>query len=221
MRRAALDLVDILEAFAAAGGHPVRDLLAAAPDALLHYPAGDVQDSTTGSIWYYHAHERDWDEHGHFHCFLYTELVRRGARPIALPEQPDFENGGLVHLVGVCFDVSGVPTRLFTINRWASGEWMYPARDVIPLIDRFKFGSGTPFPLTGRLLSATLRVLHPQVTWALRERDRVLDERRKLDPAGFSENSSIEVTSELTFNLDDHLAALERAWARKASRHAA
>jgi len=215
MRRASRELFDVLDAFAGEGRHPVRDLLAAPPDALSHYPAGDVQDSATGSIWYYHAHEREWIEHGHFHCFLYTELVQPGARLIALPKNPDFEKGGLVHLVALCFAASGVPTRLFTLNRWASDEWMYSAEDVVPLIDRFEFVSNTRFMLTSRLLAATLRVLYPQVAWALRERDRVLDERRRADPEGFSEDPSFDVTSVVEFDLDNHLAALERAWQQR------
>jgi len=218
MRRASRELFDVLETFARKGRHPVRDLLAAPPNALAHYPAGDVQDSATGSIWYYHAHERDWIEHGHFHCFLYTELVRPGAQPIALPENPDFDKGGLVHLIALCFAASGVPTRLFTVNRWASDEWMYSAEDVVPLIDRFEFVGNTRFVLTSRLLTATLRVLYPQVAWALYERDRVLDERRRVDPEGFSEDQSFNVTSVVDFNLDDHLVALDRAWHRATGR---
>lgn len=213
MRRASRELFDVLESFDHAGRHPVRDLLATTPDELAHYPAGDAHDSATGSWWYYHTHERDWSEHGHFHCFAYTELLRAGARPLALPENPDRANGGLVHLAALGVDASGVPMRLFTLNRWATGEWLYPAAEVIPLVDRFAPGKSSPFPWTGRLLGATLRLLWPQVTWALRERDRVLAARRRLD-SDFAEDQSLEVTSEVVFNLDDHLAALDRAWER-------
>ncbi|MGH8675006.1 MAG: DUF6969 family protein [Burkholderiales bacterium] len=98
---------------------------------------------------------------------------------------------------------------------------MYRASNVIPLIDRFICGSKTPFAWTGRLLSATLRLLHPQIAWALRERDRVLDAHRKIDAHGFAEDRSIEVTAEVVFNLDHHLAALDRAWRRKTARRKA
>lgn len=221
MRRAARDLFEVLEAFVRAGRHPVRDLLATAPDEFGHYPAGDAPDRVNQTWWYYHAHERDWTEHGHFHCFLYTELMRAGARPLALPPHPDHEKGGLIHLAALCFDASGVPMRLFTLNRWASDEWLYPATEVIPLIDRHTCGSETPFAWTGRLLSATLRLLHPQLAWALRERDRVLETHRTIDAEGFAEDRSIEVTAEVAFNLDHHLAALDRAWQRKNARRKA
>src|SRR5262249_19748295 len=138
--------------------------------------------------------------------------------PVALPKQPDFVKGGLCHLVALAFDDRGVPDRLFTINRWASDEWMYPARDLVPLVDRFVLGGDTKFQLTSRLLSATLRVLHPQVAWALHERDRAIAAHRTDDPDGATEDPALEVTSMVTFDLDAHLAALECAWARRTAR---
>lgn len=225
MRRAARDLFDVLDAFARAGGHPVRDVLTTSPDPFTRwerYPLGDVEDRATGCAWYYHAHDpspaRPWEEHGHFHCYLYTELLPANAKPIALPAHPDFEKGGLVHLVAISLDLNGMPVRLFTINRWASDEWMYPAGDIIPLIDRFEIGNDTRFALTSRWLGVMLRILRPQIAWLLHERDRFLGEYRTVDPAGATEDESIDVTSTVTFNLDDHLAALERAWQRKARR---
>jgi hypothetical protein len=43
--------------------------------------------------------------------------------------------------------------RLLTISRWASNEWMYPAGEVVPIIDRFELSGNTPppdQPLAGR-----------------------------------------------------------------------
>lgn len=228
MRQAARELFEVLDAFAREGRHPVRDILSASSDRFTRwsrYPPGDVDDLETGCAWYYHAHDpceaRPWEEHGHFHCYIYTELLPRSAQPIALPPNPDLEKGGLVHLVALSLARSGVPVRLFTINRWASDEWMYAGRDVVPFVDRFTLGGDTPFALTSRWLSATLRVLQPQIAWLLYERDRVLGEHRRVDPEGFSENQSIDVTSTVTFELDAHLAALDRVWqvaAREATR---
>lgn len=226
MRRAADELFEVLETFAREGRHPVRDLLASASPftRLEHYPPGDVDGGASGCTWYYHAHDpspaRAWEEHGHFHCFLYSELMPAGAKPVALPKQPDFEKGGLCHLVALVFDERGAPTRLFTINRWASDEWMYPARHLVPLIDRYTLGADKPFPLTSRLLGATLRLLQPQIAWALHERDRVIAAHASTDPAGATEDFDLEVTSLVTFDLDAHLEALDRAWERKARRAA-
>lgn len=216
MRRAVSELYEVLDAFAQGARHPVRDILPTSPDAFMcleHYPPGDVEDAGTGCAWYYHAHSpaeaRQRGEHGHFHCFMYTELLGAAARPIALPEDPDFKKGGLVHLIAVSFDASGAPIRLFAPNRWVTGEWMYRAEDIIPLIDRFSIVSDTRFALTSRWLAATLRVCHPQIARVLRERDRVLNDRLKTDPKGFAEDRSLEVVSTLPFNLDAVLSALD------------
>jgi Domain of unknown function (DUF6969) len=228
MRRAANEFFSVLDEFSREGRHPVRDILAATQEPFTrwsHYPPGDVEDPKTGCAWYYHAHDpsemRPWEEHGHFHCFLFTELIAPNAKPIALPANVDFDKGGLVHLVGLSFDASGVPNRLFTINRWASNEWMYPAKNIVPLIDRFQFESESPFALTSRWLSAALRLLHPQLVWALRERDKLLTERCHADPEGFSEDPSVDVTSLVAFDIDDHLEALDRALLRGTDRRVA
>jgi hypothetical protein len=87
------------------------------------------------------------------------------------------------------------------------------AAEVLRLIDRFEITSDTQFALTSRLLGATLRLLHPQIAWLLFERDRLLRERQSVDPSGFSEDPSIEVTSTLSIDLDAHIAAVDAATA--------
>ncbi|MGE0564439.1 MAG: hypothetical protein AB7O50_07980 [Pseudolabrys sp.] len=218
MRVAADELMETLEAFTRAGRHPVRDVLAASSEAFTrwsHYPPGDVQDRGSGSLWFYHAHDeseaRAFGEHGHFHCFSYTENLPQGAVPLALPANADHAKGGLVHLAAISFDPNGAPLRLFATNRWVTDEWMYPAADVVPLLDRFTLNDDGDFALVSRWLSAVLRLFQPQIAWLLHERDRVLAERRARDPAGFSEDESLEVTSLIAFDLDRHIAAVERA----------
>lgn len=209
------DLLDVLAAFRKSGGHPVRDVIASGPQPFTwyqHYPPGDVDDVPAGYAWYYHAHEpgetRSWHENGHFHCYAYPALLA-GAPPLALPPEGDAEpEAGLVHLLGISCSDRGVPNRLFTLNRWATNERMYAANDLLPLIDRFVIAPELPFPLVGRWLSAMLRVLSPQVTWLLHERDRVLAEARARDPLGYSEDRALEVVSTIAFDIDAHLRSL-------------
>jgi hypothetical protein len=217
MRRAARDLFAVLEECARAGRHPVRDVLEADAGGFAHWarlPLGDVEDAGTGSSWYYHAHDqaaaRGWSEHGHFHCFMYTELVQEGAAPLALPDNADPVKGGLIHLVAISIDPNGLPTRMFAPNRWVTGEWLFPAREVVPLIDRFAIRAALPCRLTSRWLAAMLRLFHPQIDWLLHERERVLEERRKLDPRGFADDRAIEIAACIAIDLDAHLEALER-----------
>jgi hypothetical protein len=219
MRQAARELFAVLERCARDGRHPVSELLAASPEGFTrwcYYPPDPVADASSGSAWFYHAHDpseaRQWDEHGHFHCFTSAKKLARGAKPIALPPDPDPEKERTVHLAALSIHGSGVPKRLFTTNRWVTGEWMYEARAVAPLVDRFAIRSDKRFHLTSRWLSALLRLFHPQIAWLLQERDRAIGERRASGATDFTEDQTVEAVSVIEIDVDAQLAALDRAW---------
>lgn len=218
MQRAADELYALLVEFHAAGAHPVTEVLAASQAAyatFTPYPEDGVGSAGDAYAWYYHAHDatpdRPWLENGHFHCFAMVDHLRDDVQPWAPPIESRPDNRSVAHLVALCVSPVGTPERLFTLNRWASDECLYPADDIIPLIDAFAITEDTRLARTSQCLSAILRLLQPQISWLLRERDQVLRAAQEQNPAGFSEDASIEITSMLTFDLDDHLAALERA----------
>ena len=221
MQAGADAMIAVLEEAAAEQKHILIDLLnATAPEAFTewqHYPPGDVHDRDKGALWFYHAHSEDeaarpWQEHGHFHLFVYTEHVGESVQPIALPPEPDWDLGGLCHLVAISFDHAGTPTRVFTTNRWVAMEWQYPAEEVIRLLDKFDLDN-EEFALTTRWLMAALNLFRPQIEWSLRERDRVIARLREQDPEGFSEDESIEVLSSFPFDLGGQIEAIETALA--------
>lgn len=220
MRAGADAMIEVLEQAAEEGRHILVDVLNTAGDDPFteweHYPPGDVHDKKNGAIWFYHAHAseegetRPWDEHGHFHLFVYTERLGDGAKPLALPKKRDDKKGGLCHLVAVSFDQSGSPKKIFTTNRWVADEWMYPAGDVIPLLDQFIIEK-EEHVLTSRWLMAALRLYRPQIEWALHERDRILEKAAANDPEGFAEDKEIEVLSAIDFDLAGQIDAIEGA----------
>ena len=221
MQAAADDMISVLQDAAEQQKHVLIDVLnATAPDEFTqwqHYPPGDVHDRDNGALWFYHAHAEDevarpWSEHGHFHLFVYTEHVKDGIEPIALPPEPDFELGGLCHLVAISFDHAGTPMRVFTTNRWVAMEWQYPAEEVIRLLDNF-IVKNEEYELTSRWLMAALKLFRPQIEWSLRARDEAIDVMRKNDPDGFSEDESIEVLSSFPFDLGNQIDAIEAALA--------
>lgn len=186
-----------------------------------HYPDSDVHDPGNGSIWFYHAHaqeeneERPWDEHGHFHLFVYSDFVKDGIEPIAVPKNGDPEKGGLTHLVAISFNNAGLPTRIFTTNRWVADEWLYPADAVIPLVDRFRIEKqkgkdSDEYSLTSRWLAACLKLYRPQIEWALKARDEKIAEiRSKVE--NFAEDQDYEVLSAVEFDLGQQIDAIESA----------
>lgn len=219
MQKGADEMIAVLESAAEQEKHILIDVLnATAPEAFTHwqhYPPGDVHDRNKGALWFYHAHEDDgegrpWDEHGHFHMFVWTEHVQEGLEPIALPPEPDFEVGGLCHLVAISFDKAGTPMQVFTVNRWVAQEWQYPAEEVIRLLDKFEL-ENEEYALTSRWLMAALKLFRPQIEWSLRERDKTIALMRDKDPEGFSEDEDMEVLSSFPFDLGAQIDAIEEA----------
>src|SRR5690606_29005972 len=107
-----------------------------------HYPAGDVYYHETHGQYDYHSHPPDQrfaDEHGHFHTFLRPHGMPPGVRPAPVPNYvpPVDSNDALSHLVAVAMDSRGLPVRLFTVNRWVTGETWYSAEDVIRMLPNF------------------------------------------------------------------------------------
>jgi len=220
MRQAERDLFDVLTSFAREGRHPVHDVVSKADGAyttFTRYPEDGVGGGLDNSAWYYHAHDpadnRQWEENGHFHCFGFADRINAAASPLAAPPNVDSAARGSVHLVALCVKSDGVPDRLFTLNRWASDEWLYPAADVIPLLDEFLIANDARFNPASRWLSAMVRLLQPQIAWLLHERDRMLLEHKARVGDSFSEDATVELTSLISFDLDDHLAALDHATA--------
>ncbi len=229
MQQGVEEMIAVLQEAAAAEYHILTDVLASVEGEPFtqwqHYPPGDVHDRDNGALWFYHAHEEDkmarpWDEHGHFHLFTYSEHAPEGAKPLALPPEPDFENGGLCHLVAVSFNNSGIPVQLFTVNRWVAMEWQYPADVVISMIDKFQIENPIDgkqkYDLSSRWLMAMLKLYRPQIEWALHERDNMIAAMKADDPDNWSEDQGVEVLSAVTFDFADQIDRIEAAAASRA-----
>lgn len=165
-----------------------------------HYPEDDAVDPEHGARWFYHAHapKPGWpDEHGHFHLFL-----DRGHfdpdRCLAAPVEPGPDAPELVHLVSLSIDRQGLPVRLFTVNRWATDEWLYSASDILDRIDRFDLSDATGDPLVARWLTAAVRAYAPEVAWVVRARDRAFAAKSP----EFFEDRSAEMLSRIEISLD-------------------
>jgi hypothetical protein len=154
-----------------------------APVAMRHYPDGDVYDPASGAQFYYHCHAPDpaRDEHGHFHCFI----------------RPDGVDGPIHHLIAVGIDRGGRLARLFTVNRWVTGDAWRPADDLISMLPRFDVQLAVPDYLANRWLTAVLAGYREEIAALLRERDRVLaDHAAERGLAAALEDRGLEYLSE-------------------------
>ena len=198
-----------------------------------HYPGGDAFDPATHAQYFYHLHPpggRGAGEHGHFHTFLRARGMPAGMRPLVLPElaiagSPDAPTHGpsapqaqedgdpWCHLVAVAMDAAGRPIRLFTTNRWVTGETWYRAGDVAAMLDRFVVARGAaPGPLD-RWITAMLGLFRPQISALLQERDDAVMgwRRRRRGKVHVFEDRRLEVTSALDIDVAEHCRAIDAA----------
>ena len=191
-----------------------------------HYPQGDIYDAEYHAQYYYHAHpeeERVSGEHGHFHTFLRPLGMPPGVHPAPLPDlkEPSSENEALSHLVGVSMNRAGLPIRLFTTNRWVTGETWYAAGDVVRMLDCFVIDHARPSWPANRWITALMRMFRPQIVELLHARDAEIHRRRRIAPEiNVFEDRNLEVTSEMRVSIEDQIARIELALARARRREA-
>ena len=158
-----------------------------------HYPRDDHVDPASGVRFYYHAHpaaERAAAEHGHFHVFVPT------------PRVP----GAISHLVGISLDAKGLPLRLFTTNRWVTGETWRDAGTIAALLPDLTLRAAGPLAPVARWVMALLRLYDDVVIDLLYQRDR------RLAPGEAAlEDHRLHIVSQQSISLPHRL---ERAAAR-------
>ena len=181
-----------------------------------HLPVGDVYDPQSYSQYYYHAHPKDAeepsihdDEHGHFHLFLRGPGMGDACPAPGNQKIPNDPSDIAAHLIGIGMDAMGTPIRLFTTNRWVTGEVWYPAEEVIACLERFEIDSTKPSWPLNLWISAMVRLYKSQIAQLLRERDETVAYWRARYPEGdVFEDRALEVTSALEINLAKDVEAL-------------
>lgn len=193
-----------------------------------HYPAGEVYDPQSHAQYFYHVHpaaDRADREHGHFHAFLRADGMPPGVAPLVLPEtavadaaRPPPQAAPLKqgardevsHLVAIALDPRGEPIRLFTTNRWVTGETWYRAEDVIRMLDRFSVGSGVGPAVLNCWVGAMIGLFRPQIAALLRLRDDTVMAWRRRRRTDVFEDARLEITSSVEIAIDAQLALLDR-----------
>ncbi len=201
-----------------------------------HYPDEDVYDPHSHAQYFYHTHpvrRRAGREHGHFHTFLRAEGMPVGVAPLLLPEiavaeapppppqAPPLRRGireEVSHLVAIVVDCQGRPVRLFTTNRWVTGETWYPAGDVIRMLDRFAVTEVGPSETLNQWLGAVFRLFRPQIAELLRLRDRAIMAWRRRRRTHVLDDPALEITSSLDISIDTQFAFLDQVRSEKAAR---
>lgn len=224
MEAAAFEVIESYRSLAAAGATVTGEVLKGQGPFVQwdHYPAGDVYDWSSHSQYYYHAHPPDhrgneWgEEHGHFHTFLRAQGMPADARPADVPGAAAAAgcDESLSHIVAISMSREGLPVRLFTTNRWVTGEQWYDAETIIGMIDRFKIESAVPSRAVNNWITGMLRLFRPQIEMLLRRRDAALkDWQARHATAALSayDDRDLEVASVTAIAVDGHIDALATA----------
>ncbi|MGD9917551.1 MAG: hypothetical protein AB7U46_05985 [Paenirhodobacter sp.] len=212
MHDAAALLLETRAAFARSGtsvlGEVLRDQ--GAFTIWQNYPRGDVFDTESHCHYFYHAHtpeEMDPGENGHFHIFLRPEEIDPSLAPWDVPGAAPLPAPGarFAHLCAIGMDAQGAPTRLFVTNAWVTGETLYRATDLVPLIERFRIGVVHPNWAISEWLTAVVALFAPQIEALLGARDAALI-------AGLGpEDRSAQNLAEAALDISAQIVALENA----------
>ena len=213
MAAAGLEAIECHRVLARTGANIVGELLRGVETFYEwnHYPAGDVHDDRSHAQFYYHAHPQGLRgrEHGHFHTFMRSRGMPPGTRPAPVPDLalPEDEHDALSHLIGISMDDHGVPIRLFTTNRWVTGEVWYAGEDVRNMLDGFVIDHAQPSWPVNRWIGAMLRLFRPQIESLIDARDAVVAAWRAAYPdRDVFEDRALEVTSVLNIDIDVQVA---------------
>ncbi|MDP2696747.1 hypothetical protein [Thalassospira sp.] len=224
MQAAGRDVMECQRVLAATGDNIVGELIRDADPFFewSHYPDGDVYDRINHGQFYYHAHpkdaQREWDEHGHFHTFMRPRGMPDGITPLAIDGVvlPDGPNDALSHLVAISMDGFGLAQRLFTTNRWVTGEIWYDADSVVAMLDNFIIDHAKPSWPVNRWVSGMMVFYRPQIEQLIRARDlAVAAWQAKYPDRDVYEDRDLEVTSTIDIRVEDQMRAVNTELARR------
>jgi hypothetical protein len=219
MAMAGQQVVEVYRILAKTGDNVVGELLRGTDTFYEwdHYPKGDVYDRETHSQYYYHAHAADQrfpGEHGHFHTFLRPKGMPPGLAPADIPGRPVPEdpNDELSHLIAIAMTPAGFPFRLFTTNRWVTGESWYRAEDVIALLAFFNIDHARPSWPANRWITAMLTLFKPQIVELVRARDRAVAAWAELHrERDVYEDRELEIASYMEIDVEAQIRAVSQA----------
>lgn len=178
-----------------------------------HYPKNDARDKFCKSRWYYHVHapgSRDEGEHGHFHLFLHRTQLPDGLEPKVWPPQGEDARAHVTHLITLSIDTNGIPCSWFTVNRFVTNEFLYPADVMIEHLPDFSVDHTAQDDLVNRFVTAMVALYRDEIAELLRLRDTRHGELvAEFGDDAYNKASGVEVLSQIPIDLDTKLNSLE------------
>ena len=178
-----------------------------------HYPEKDARDAKCKSRWYYHVHapgSRDEDEHGHFHLFLHRSQLPEGLEPKVWPPQGEDAKAHVTHLIGLSINTVGIPRSWFTVNRFVTNEFLFPADVMIEHLPDFNVDDTQEDDLVNRFVTAMVALYREEIAELLTQRDAKQAElEAEHGEAGYEKASGVEVLSQIPIDLDAKISGMD------------
>ncbi|TRD12291.1 hypothetical protein FGU71_10740 [Erythrobacter insulae] len=180
-----------------------------------HYPKKDARDKHCKSRWYYHVHApgtRDVKEHGHFHLFLHRTQLPEGLEPKVWPPQGEDAKAHVTHLICLSIDTNGIPASWFTVNRFVTNEFLYPADVMINHLSDFNVDHTQEDDCVNRFVTAMVALYRDEIAELLKQRDaRQAELFAEHGDTAFEKESGVEVLSQIPIDLDAKINGLDLA----------
>ncbi len=178
-----------------------------------HYPEKDARDAKTKSRWYYHVHapsNRDPGEHGHFHLFLHRDQLIKGTQVAVMPPEGEKAKAHVTHLIALSIDTNGIPMSWFTVNRFVTNEFLYPADVMIRHLPLYNVDKTQEDDLVNRLVTAMVALYRDEIADLLRQRDvRQAELVAEYGDKAYEKASGVEVLSSIPIDLDAKISSLD------------
>ncbi len=113
-----------------------------------------------------------------------------------------------ISLLCISLNAKGVPTALFTVNRWVTGDHLLSAATTLRLISGFTVQATNGLRIS-KWLTALLAIFWSQIEHLLIERDKtLLGLASSCREAGLLEDESVELLSSVPIDIDQQIGWL-------------
>lgn len=178
-----------------------------------HYPKADARDKFCKARWYYHVHaagSREDNEHGHFHLFLHRTQLPEGLEPKVWPPQGEESKAHVTHLIALSIDTNGIPSSWFSVNRYVTNEFLYPAETMIGHLPDFNVDHTNEDDCVNRFVTAMVALYREEIAELLKERD--IKQAALFAEHGdeaYEKASGAEVLSSIPIDLDAKISGMD------------
>ncbi len=104
------------------------------------------------------------------------------------------------HLLGISLNSKGIPTTLFTVNSWVTGDLMLSAKNTLRLLCNVTLNTGNS--RIDSVIEDVVTLCQEEVFEVLRLRDQTLHRARQ---PNVLEDHGLEVLSEIPIELDEKI----------------